>query len=147
MKILFLDIDGVLNCKLSDRIDPVMVMRLNEILKLTGAKVVISSSWRMVHTVAEIQKLLEAQGFVGDIIGMTPTPPDDGRLILFSQTRGHEIESWLDLNRHLEVQRFIALDDMGPQQFPQMRKHLVQTNGSLGLQETDVERAFLKLRE
>ena len=53
MKVIFLDIDGVLNCQSSKSrcgvyvgIDADKVARLREIVDETGAKIVLSSSWR-----------------------------------------------------------------------------------------------------
>ena len=53
MKIIFLDVDGVLNCKSSKSrcggflgIDDSKVKLLKEIIDITGAKIVLSSSWR-----------------------------------------------------------------------------------------------------
>ncbi|MBV9555828.1 MAG: hypothetical protein JO254_01995 [Pseudolabrys sp.] len=53
MKVIFLDIDGVLNCRKTPNpkkrkcvIDPDLATRLLHVLKATGAKVVLSTSWR-----------------------------------------------------------------------------------------------------
>ena len=53
MKIIFLDIDGVLNCdktpnprKFPYIVDRKLLARLKKLLERTGAKVVLSSSWR-----------------------------------------------------------------------------------------------------
>ena len=56
MKVLFLDVDGVLNCeetfKSSNRfrgvigLDPYMGLLVNRIIEATGCVVVLSSSWR-----------------------------------------------------------------------------------------------------
>lgn len=53
MKVIFLDIDGVLNCQSSKSrcgiyigIDDDKVKRLRRIVEATGAKIVLSSSWR-----------------------------------------------------------------------------------------------------
>ena len=49
MKIIFLDIDGVLNQTgnaASLPFDPNCVMYLNHVIKETGAHIVISSAWR-----------------------------------------------------------------------------------------------------
>ena len=60
MKIIFLDIDGVLctaksvgllktniDGRLAKQFDPDCVVRLNHITDATGAQIVISSSWRL----------------------------------------------------------------------------------------------------
>lgn len=54
MKLIFLDIDGVLNYEGYERftrmgtrfVDPVLIKRLKKIIDRTGAKVVLSSTWR-----------------------------------------------------------------------------------------------------
>lgn len=55
MKVLFLDVDGVLNCEGTFRLtkpddwiplDPYMGLLLYRIIQATNAKVVLSSSWR-----------------------------------------------------------------------------------------------------
>lgn len=115
-KILFLDLDGVVNSldwwhrrgprrKLGHdpvyEIDPRAVARLNEIVDRTGADVVISSAWRKLHSLPDIARYLEQRGFRGRVVGVTPTLP-------FSP-RGHEIASWL--RDHPYVRRFVILDD------------------------------------
>lgn len=113
MKIIFLDIDGVLNSQnwyeyryenidmklVSDNypdyeIDPGAIKQLNRIIAETEAKVVISSTWRHGRTIQELQTLLEKCGFVGEIISITPSlhfNTDVG----MSVPRGCEIEKWL----------------------------------------------------
>lgn len=121
MKVIFLDMDGVLNnaewmkardtdpdVKEEDRrwvgmIDPAAVEVLNEIVAKSGAKVVVSSTWRLIHPPADMQRFLEARGFKGEIIGSTP------RSALRDCQRGDEIKRWLD--QHEEVTEFVALDD------------------------------------
>ena len=53
MKVIFLDIDGVLNCastpnprKFPYIVDPKLLKRFKRLLQRTGAKVVLSSTWR-----------------------------------------------------------------------------------------------------
>jgi hypothetical protein len=53
MRVIFLDIDGVLNCKSTQYprkllyiIDPSLLVRLKQLLTLTDANVVLSSTWR-----------------------------------------------------------------------------------------------------
>jgi HAD domain in Swiss Army Knife RNA repair proteins len=54
MKVIFLDIDGVLNCEKTPNprkfpyvVDRKLLTRLKTLLERTGAKVVLSSSWRL----------------------------------------------------------------------------------------------------
>ena len=54
MKVIFLDIDGVLNCsktrnprKLPYVVDKRLLALLKRMLKRTGAKIVLSSTWRI----------------------------------------------------------------------------------------------------
>ena len=89
-RIIFLDIDGVLNTALGgpyttpldnahpDRkwlamIDPEKVAHLNAIVHASRAKVVISSSWRLHFMVEDMQRYLNAQGFEGEVIDRTGT--------------------------------------------------------------------------
>ena len=127
MKVIFLDIDGVLNCQQAyingsceyvdgpgfkyQKFYPPSKELLNKLIEETGAKVVISSSWRKdgLHRMQEIWK---AEGMLGEVIDTTPslylqkngsiqfwneheskhpTPKTRG----YSIPRGCEIEYWL----------------------------------------------------
>ena len=53
MKVVFLDIDGVLNCKQTPNprkfpfiVDPVLLKRLGRLLDLADAQAVLTSNWR-----------------------------------------------------------------------------------------------------
>lgn len=125
MKIIFLDIDGVLNSQdwyvyrrdavEMDSInaqypfyefDPRAVGRLNRIIKETHAKIVVSSSWRSGENIESLQLLFDRVGIIGEVVGLTPhlwcTKPYedmDGYRI----PRGCEIDWWLD--NHGDFQR------------------------------------------
>jgi len=73
MKLIFLDFDGVLNSnkyfkslkrkkipheKILNSLSPEMVERLNKIIEATNAKIVISSTWRTMHTPEELKNFL-----------------------------------------------------------------------------------------
>lgn len=103
MKVIFLDIDGVLNSEeyaLSLGmvgmlgIDPDKVRILDRILEATGAKLVISSSWR-----GSSDLLADIRRDVGEYIDITPR---------LSGIRGSEVKAWLDAN---PVDRYAILDD------------------------------------
>src|SRR5262245_61339122 len=66
-RVIFLDFDGVLApIRQWDRygdLDPGCVRVLNEIVAGGDAEVVVSSTWRHGKTVAELQTMLDAEGF------------------------------------------------------------------------------------
>lgn len=149
MKIIFLDIDGVLNGPVSSwdgfphsHIDKTMVGRLNEIIAATGAKVVISSSWRFRFPFTEMDAILKHQGFVGEIIDQTPKTLKNYREIRFSQVipRGWEIEEWLEDHADLGIESFIILDDIN--NMDKLKHRLILTNGDVGLTNKHVKRAI-----
>lgn len=145
MKIIFLDIDGVLNSSKTIRkagprdagypeshIDEAMVGRLNSIIDATGAFCVLSSSWRVLWPLKEMGELLRRKGFRGSLIDAT------GR----NSTRGLEIRDWLlTANDYQQSNiRFIILDDDSDME-PNMDR-LVRTDWDIGLQNEHVKRAI-----
>ena len=128
MKIIFLDIDGVLNHDLhyeeksqDDRFDEVglplcnisnsSVLLLNKLTDDTGAKIVLSSSWRYGKTINELKGIFRKAGITGELIGKTPALEikQDWR---YSVPRGLEIRVWLNnysgTDGHLS---YVILDD------------------------------------
>ena len=107
-KIIFLDIDGVLNCKddysrarhRSDIINPLFKRRLKRVINETKAQVVVSSTWRIIHTQEELNKYLGLK-----IIGVTPRNEDG--------IRGLEILQWLEQARinSQAPDHWIVIDD------------------------------------
>jgi Swiss Army Knife RNA repair-like protein len=103
MKIVFLDIDGVLNCKQTRNprkfpfiLDATLLRRLNHLLEITGAEVVLASNWRY-----DPVGLLAAKYFRVPFMDTTPDLP--------GQPRCTPILEWL--RHHSEVDRFIVIDD------------------------------------
>lgn len=153
--IVFLDFDGVLNDKDTKEmiswhtgIDPKHVTRLNEIMRATAAKVVISTSWRGYYTLDEIKEFLMAAGFkyVDDVIGATLSVNElheQGfvkRRKKFSSSeneRSSEIEHWVSLNIE-EGQNFVILDDLRTE----LSANQVLTLESVGLTDDDVKKAI-----
>ena len=68
-------------------VNPAAVALLNRVIERTGAKVVISSSWRHAFTIEGFRWLFGEKGFRGEVIGCTTL---EERL-----TRGAEIWAWL----------------------------------------------------
>lgn len=108
MKILFLDIDGVVNSEefFEKRskgehptdIDNYMALLVNRIVENTGCKVVLSSSWRGYKDGEEqIERMIGVK-----LHDRTPRLTE-------SMVRGKEIQMWLDA--HPEVEKYAILDD------------------------------------
>ena len=151
MKVIFLDIDGVLNSWRwykdqtlkgkhvsmlpDDQIDPKAVTRLNTIIERTGAKVVVSSTWRLNRTVAQLAEILGSKGFTGEVIGKT------GRRGGPRPQRGDEIQDWL--NENVGVERFVIIDD--DSDMVHLMDRLVQTGMKKGLTQALAEEVVQKL--
>jgi hypothetical protein len=163
MKVIFLDIDGVLNnydyamkrynekCEQAgvsshahsvindcyDHFDPISVKVLNDVLLLVnGVKVVISSAWRLSNTLDEIRAHFEDQGIKNcNIVSQTP--------YLSQKKRGEEIDAWLDKN-HL-ITDFVIIDD-ADDMYPH-KEHLVQTTFEKGLRGAHINRILDVLGE
>lgn len=147
IKLIFLDVDGVLNysgCK--DKIDGMRgiersrVALLNKIIEHTGAVCVLSSTWRIVHPLSDMTRLLEERGFKGQLVDKTPIGSAQGR------ERGYEIDDWLrNTTRAAPIKSFIILDDHNDMV---MWKHrLIQTDDDVGLTPHDVDLAIAALNE
>jgi hypothetical protein len=103
MKVIFLDIDGVLNChktpnprKFPYIIDDELLSRFKELLSRTGASVVLSSTWRY-----DPAGIFSAKHYRVPFIDITPDMPHEPRCA--------EILAWLQ--NHPEVTRFAVIDD------------------------------------
>lgn len=167
MKIIFLDIDGVLNHQrffkerfdarkqdkllekkdgklvkkseidfYAEEIDPESVENLNELIENTGAKVVISSTWRLGKGIEELQAILEKKGFKGEIIGKTPVGCGCCQ-------RGNEIHQWLEDNRDIVGESshdYIILDDDSDMLYWQ-RNNFINVDQYVGLTPKQVYKA------
>ena len=104
MKIIFLDVDGVLNCQLfyegidksasyvEQNICRDRISWLNDLCKKLDIKIVISSTWRMGRTIDELKEIFKEVGGEFDIIGVTPVLREEGYV------RGNEIALWIEKN-------------------------------------------------
>ncbi|MCO7186091.1 HAD domain-containing protein [Tenacibaculum sp. XPcli2-G] len=153
MNILFLDIDGVLNsrqwhssenCKILEItvkrfFDPACVEYLNKIVNETETKVVISSSWRILRSLQNLQDLFKSIGFTGKIFGKTEDlsifEPDTPNL------RGVEIQNWIkDNQKHFKTPiKYVIIDDEN-EFFSHQEQFFFQTNPDIGLDTTITEK-------
>lgn len=180
MKVIFLDIDGVLNSndwyvyrrdaiEMDDvnaqypfyEFDPRAIEHLNRIIAETGAKIVVSSSWRSGETNESLQFLFDRVGIKGEVIGTTPHlwckkpyEDHDGYTI----PRGCEIDWWLDNHGNFQrinwskeeqakyeeksiVKNYVILDDDSDMLYGQ-REHFIKTSQMKGLTAKDAKRAI-----
>lgn len=149
MRVVFLDIDGVLNSVLYDRnrtqedgnIDVSRLPLLRRILQETGAQVVLSSSWR---------KHWDREPSLCDGIGRELERTFQGAGIpLFDKTpvagsRAEEISLWL--KAHPQVTQYVILDDAFGG-WGELAEHVVKTDSRIGrgLEERHAEEAIGKL--
>lgn len=149
MKVLFLDVDGVLNTPNTireygrDYINPMKVELLNRLGG--GISVVISSSWRIMEGEAKTRQFLLDAGLKLPIVGFTPDlETEDSWDNTFAESlesvRRKEIETWL--HEHVGVTHFAILDDM-----PIPGSCTVQVNPNQGVMvwHLDIIRTFLDI--
>lgn len=145
-KIIFLDIDGVLNttqryffkdCLIYDTIFMIEIDKLKNlrgVIEKTDAKVVLSTSWRRMG-----EDLVDWLSALLPVVGATPyyqELPDDPLYPVTSplhRFRGREIDHWLKNNPL--VTDWVIADDDGDMLEYQL-KRFVQTDGDFGLTET-----------
>ncbi len=120
LKIIFLDIDGVLNVytqghdQFGSTFHPHLIENLRSIIEATGAKIVISSSWRSAG-LEEMQLMWKLRDYPGEVIDVTPYSDIN---------RGEDIAEWLRTN---DCNRYVILDD-NDDMMPDQLQYFVQTS-------------------
>lgn len=137
MKIIFLDVDGVLNSE-SDSFDwnvqtDYHFELLKSLVDKTQAKIVLSSSWRKSQSNLKIIKS-RLQEFDLEVYDITPciNSPD--------VRRGDEIRQWID-TQDISITSFVILDD-NSDMCEYTNTNLVQTDVKVGFQKQDYEKAL-----
>lgn len=149
MKILFLDIDGVLNSmdneysrlylwklgleksrdEYGDLFDERCVRWLKYIIDKTGCKIVISSTWRKSGLLA-MQDMWKYRKLPGEVIDITPLTVDSKLFTKYYSEiadRGYEIQQWLEEN---DEYIYCIVDD----EYDMLEhQNFVQTNKKFGL--------------
>ena len=130
LKILFLDIDGVVNTSHTKErhgpfigIDPDLASKIVSIQKLTGCKIVLSSTWRL-----DEESIKEVERHIGELYSMTPHLP--------KEIRGEEIQIWLDLMQPKESEpiRYAIVDDCSSKYMLKSQlPHFFGTDGEVGI--------------
>lgn len=145
-KIIFLDIDGVLNTPLymiqskerGRALNPVAIHSLNCLIEATGADVVLSSTWRYNSTPEDMTQTLQEKGFKYTIRSFTPRTDRD--------CRGTEIRMWIDARcpYKLNFHEYIILDDDSDMLYWQ-RENFVHCPMDCGLTPNIAYRTWRKL--
>lgn len=140
MKLIFLDIDGVIATpRTGNRIDRTLMERAIEIATRTGAGIVISSSWKEETLEKTLRKLPTA--LREHVVGQTPN------LSNVETLKSREIDSFLNWfeRQHGSVEKYIIIDDVYEGFSFQKIEHFVKTDTYEGLTEEDVKLAIKKL--
>eukprot|EP00445_Apocalathium_hangoei_P002614 CAMPEP_0203862548 /NCGR_PEP_ID=MMETSP0359-20131031/13648_1 /ASSEMBLY_ACC=CAM_ASM_000338 /TAXON_ID=268821 /ORGANISM="Scrippsiella Hangoei, Strain SHTV-5" /LENGTH=446 /DNA_ID=CAMNT_0050779949 /DNA_START=18 /DNA_END=1358 /DNA_ORIENTATION=- len=170
-RVLFLDVDGVLNSSTSDwssmpagapaPLDADLLARLRRLLRASGSRVVFSSAWRASPKALDALMGECRRAGIKSCVFVGQTPEFRRSQHGQAACRVLEIASWLASNRiRLGVEQFAALDDL-----PLARacrdlvqnewvkgdlavalrtfdRNIVQTNPTLGLQDEDLQRTM-----
>lgn len=124
-KYIFLDVDGVLNCensykripRHSPHLEDGMISLLKQLVTVTGAKIVLSSSWRL--SARSMDDLLNKFDEFGlNLYGVTPDS---------FGCRAQEIMRWMECHSlHKDNCAFVILDDETIEE--PLRSHQVKTS-------------------
>ena len=161
MKVVFLDIDGVLamGSEWGSRArkikrweleggegDPPVTIRLddfnkiavdvlNDIILTSGADIVISSDWRLYATLDEMKDLFHQFGVIKGPIDFTPELQTTTK---HANIRVDEINLWL--SKHPEVKNWVAIDDLDLSELD----NFVKTREREGLKQCNIFSKILK---
>lgn len=160
-KILFLDVDGVLNSRQyvenntninavgygTVGMDPLAIDLLFNIVKETDCKIVVSSTWRH-HGINvgskfhnELSKTDNGKIILKSVIDITPDKYKHKKLKHKDCVRGDEIKLWLELNNFDGT--FVIVDDdsdMDP-----LKSNFVKTTFEYGLTEKNADEIIKRL--
>lgn len=103
--IIFLDIDGVIATNRSykeydTKIDPGNVEIINELAQAFDARIVMSSTWRLLYDIDTLRLLLKNSGLKPKVLDCTPERDD--------RQRGLEIQDWI---KEHGADDYIVIDD------------------------------------
>ena len=153
MKIIFLDIDGVLNSEKYDRnrteeqgnIDKTRLPPLKKLVDETGALIVLSSSWRK-HWEKDKDKCDDIGRELINDFAKYDLFIYDKTTCTVKNDRAEEIRMWLANNDNIEA--FIIIDDIAFGWGSDLQDHLIRTNSRIGfgLEEKHIQMAIQLLK-
>ncbi len=149
MKIIFLDIDGVLNdteYRNSHRgidkiLSPQKMVLLKRITEKTGAKIVLTSTWRAYLFKKPIFKNSEEKEYMIDTFKSFGVHLYDLTPWINAAEKNLEIKEWLD--EHNDIENYVILDDTIFDWDYEMEKHFIRIRD--GLDEKDVDKTLNSL--
>ena len=131
MKVVFFDIDGVLNYCGTPSIDDRCLSELKRIVAETGANTVMSSSWKEAFTKYDVYSDRDREMVTRLIkdpelncLGWTPD--------IDEENRENEIEDWLLDYEEGEIESFVIIDDLDYNFNEKFPGHFVKTAGYWG---------------
>ena len=132
MKVVFLDVDGVLNnhysmCQYQGRLWPPLVHKLNGLCH-EDVSFVLSSAWRILYDIETMKTLLHNSGWLYSHKLIDRTRSGDG-------IRGEQIKNWLD--EHPEVTHYAILDD-DSDMLDEQQNNFVHVERAIGLMDQDI---------
>lgn len=143
MKIIFLDIDGVLNVypqghdKWGSIFHDHFIENLKYIIDNTGAKIVITSTWRNGFIIDDVYidglngmiQMWSDRNLPGEVIGITPDLMMETGSTL---QRGVEIDMWIDEyqnSKNIKIDNYVIIDDDDDME-PHQLNNFIQTSGN-----------------
>ena len=162
VRVIFLDIDGVLNSNFWNEnhqaeisegalIDIEKVRLLSKLVKNTDAKIILHSGWKFwfdssLHPLRKeaehLKMLFEQESLM--IVDVTPdySTEEIKKSKKFSLVKASEILAWLD--EHKEVDKWIVIDDLDLHN-SEIEAHQIKTDPHIGLAKEDVHKAEFML--
>jgi hypothetical protein len=139
MKVIFLDIDGVINVwrglqkDASGSFEQQPLENLKLILEaVPEAQIVITSTWRLFHTLTELKAFFEEAGIAPErVLDVTPDLRRDEGWIRHYPDRGEEIEAWCQAKG--QVAKMAIIDDIDLEQMEGLEENFFQTEFEQGL--------------
>lgn len=166
MKVIFLDIDGVLNVEVyltalfdiskkynlkfndiihdqhGDLFCPLATRMLGWIIEDSGAKIVISSTWRF-NGLEAMKQMWVDRDLPGEVIDITPSYfhifGDSDLSFYDKKERGHEIQNYLD--NHPEITSYVILDDDNDM-LDSQQNNFIETHEMYGITREDAVKAI-----
>lgn len=144
MRVIFLDIDGVLNSEEFyqhrpltqelNEIDEEKVKLLQQIVQATNAKIVLTSTWRVYDKTDKTSPSYKVYGYLVDTLAKYDLSIFDCTPWI-NENRPHEIQVWLSMwdlykDIHEHIRGYVILDDdFSHKQYAKfhLQNHLIKT--------------------